>query len=894
MMNKYAKVLLLMGKLQFFLLFLCLTQIARADDPVNLTITKAVVTTEKLIVKAKLSEETGQHRFKLYDITDQKVLLQRSKRTKDKEIEFELDLDSISIPCRIMVKVTNPELSVKADVENCQATSNPVTTLPPNGEYTLLAANDLGMHCSDLDHSILSILPPFNVVHAQLILKGNQDTKPAIINNTQAQAYYSSASSPVDPANTPGLSDSINTTSAGKSNFWTDSGPQHPNPISFIDTNNTWGGLVYGPLYPSVLAGMLLDPPVDLSAECDPIQGCPSLLNVIEPLPVDVGIPVPDLAELNLGTLKVTQQQMPGIGNIPQLFNHFNSQVSFFTGFDFGAELKDLNWYAADGIPILPVDDFGTPNTYPLLTVSANDMNGNQLASLDVVTPVASEADCHNCHVDPLDCQEVVSLTGDATLIDASNCIAAGIAQTQFEIAQLPEYSVIPNALRVLEDLRNTAKINILRLHDAKHGNIYTAANGDARPCTDPDNDSEQHCLDTRRGIQCSQCHYSPALDLTQQGPQDEPEQGPNGRQQTRHITMSSAMHGHHGRLPDFDSGSGLVPLFPEMPDPLVIDTDSQNYVPRNPVLADQILEQTCYQCHPGKNTLCLRGAMFSGGVVCQDCHGDMEEVGNDFSIRVASNNPGDFILDGSLRVPWASEPACQSCHTGDALNKNHPESNAVVADDGIRLLKAFESKILPVPGVTYPVKVASIYKSPQSRFAENQALNKNGDTVDVLYRLSKGHGGVMCEGCHNSTHAIWPNAMINANDNVASDQLQGHHGTLTECVVCHGENSFDIDDFKDNLDSNQQMKGPHGMHPVNNAMWNEKHKEVDKDNNRNSCRSCHGLNGEGTVLSRVADDRILECKEDDWRNCQGKTLQLSKGDQVGCSDCHENGINKF
>jgi hypothetical protein len=149
-----------------------------------------------------------------------------------------------------------------------------------------------------------------------------------------------------------------------------------------------------------------------------------------------------------------------------------------------------------------------------------------------------------------------------------------------------------------------------------------------------------------------------------------------------------------------------------------------------------------------------------------------------------------------------------------------------------------------------------------------------------------------MCEGCHNSTHAIWPNAMVNANDNVASEQLQGHHGTLTECTVCHGDNSFDIDDFKENLDANNQMKGPHGMHPVNDSMWNEKHKEVDKKNNRNSCRACHGVNGEGSVLSRVADDRVFECKKSNWRNCQGKTLNLSKGDVVSCSLCHENEIN--
>src|SRR5210317_2573301 len=43
---------------------------------------------------------------------------------------------------------------------------------PSSGAGTvLLAFNDLGMHCIDREFSIFSILPPFNVVHAQAIEK---------------------------------------------------------------------------------------------------------------------------------------------------------------------------------------------------------------------------------------------------------------------------------------------------------------------------------------------------------------------------------------------------------------------------------------------------------------------------------------------------------------------------------------------------------------------------------------------------------------------------------------------------------------------------------------------------------------------------------------------------
>lgn len=124
------------------------------------------------------------------------------------------------------------------------------------------------------------------------------------------------------------------------------------------------------------------------------------------------------------------------------------------------------------------------------------------------------------------------------------------------------------------------------------------------------------------------------------------------------------------------------------------------------------------------------------------------------------------------------------------------------------------------MPGITDPLKVADMIRSPDSRFAENQAQNAMGETVDVLYRLSKGHGGVMCEGCHNSTLAIWPIQNPFANDNVASNQLQGHSGTLIECDACHAAGSLVL-----------TLDGPHGMHPVNDPDWTHNHEDF-FDNN--------------------------------------------------------------
>ena len=64
-----------------------------------------------------------------------------------------------------------------------------------NGDYSVLAINDLGMHCGDLDTRIASILPPFQVLLAQVIRKGADPT----LNPDGVIIEYSAAANPADP-----------------------------------------------------------------------------------------------------------------------------------------------------------------------------------------------------------------------------------------------------------------------------------------------------------------------------------------------------------------------------------------------------------------------------------------------------------------------------------------------------------------------------------------------------------------------------------------------------------------------------------------------------------------------------------------------------------------------
>ncbi|EHR71593.1 hypothetical protein BurJ1DRAFT_2767 [Burkholderiales bacterium JOSHI_001] len=77
-----------------------------------------------------------------------------------------------------------------------------------SGRHSLIAWNDLGMHCVDgKDYSVFSILPPFNNLHAQLV---NASTG-KVVTSGVTLTYEAVA----DP------SGSINTSSDGKTNFWT-------------------------------------------------------------------------------------------------------------------------------------------------------------------------------------------------------------------------------------------------------------------------------------------------------------------------------------------------------------------------------------------------------------------------------------------------------------------------------------------------------------------------------------------------------------------------------------------------------------------------------------------------------------------------------------------------
>jgi hypothetical protein len=718
---------------------------------------------------------------------------------------------NVSINSTSVSRTTIPGGSVGQQPAPVNNNSNAPAAGTGLNTFQVLAVNDLGMHCGDLDTRVSSILPPFNVLHVVALQKGTTAApRPVKLTEAQVEIRYSAAANATDPilSNTNAVLDP-NFAGVYKTNFW--------------DIART----AYAPFYP---AGFL----------------------ATQPLTVDIGLPVPDVETFYLtspGTLAVDQQHMPGItapystsntaGNVPQAFTQHVGTQPFFTSFPFGYT-SNVNWFEAAGIPIATFDDAGRENAYPLMRVQAVARTaigaaaaGTVLATVDTVIPVSGEADCKACH---------------AHSADGGNGSGIGRLGPNVTVSiEDPQATSLPLPVSV----EWATDKNILRLHDVKH-----ATN-----------------LEASSPVVCQTCHYTPALDLAQFGPDTPAEQS--------HKSMSAVMHKSHGDL----KNNGFPNLFPDMPGP----------VGRNATQAQDVLNNTCYMCHPGRRVQCMRGAMGQAGVVCQDCHGNMTQVGTDFSRNKPAGNfelAGDFYTNPNTpRVPWANEPGCGSCHTGDAVTNGRPAAPAgqsyvvSAAPDGIRLLQAYrtgDAKATPVVPTN-------------KRFAEDTTASGN----PKLYRVSvggaaatgggaSGHGGLFCEACHGSTHAEWASqptvTLANANDNKTPQQIQGHNGLIIECRACHGTA---YDGNTGNTVGNAGS-GPHGMHPVGNdtnvttgTAAGPAVSFVDGGHrngiNRNLCRTCHGATGQGTVLSETKAPRQLN-----------GTLRPA-GFRVTCSVCHGN-----
>lgn len=419
------------------------------------------------------------------------------------------------------------------------------------------------------------------------------------------------------------------------------------------------------------------------------------------------------------------------------------------------------SWYEAEGLPILPYDD----------TLTSNGYNKNYYPMVKVVAKNSSGT--------------VLATTQTVLPVsDEMTCISCHASNSNKDAAKPP----VRGWANYSADPEKDWKKNVLRLHDDKHANdpVYQAALLKLQPVA---SGGLAQRADQGTPTLCASCHgsnalASPGFTVTANG------------QSVKISALTSAMHRLHSQVKD----------------------------PLKQVTLDSIGNRdSCYQCHPGSVTKCLRGAMSDApGLDCQSCHGNMGAVGK------------------ASRVGWLQQPNCQSCH------HDGKRETAAVTD----------------------VTTGALRVVTDTRFATNANTPKTGFS---LFRFSVGHGKNQCEACHGSTHAEYSSknqtwASSHDNDLLQSKAIQGYAGTITECTVCHAKVPL------------TKNGGPHGMHTIGQS-WVDAHGDMVESGGASSCTACHGSDYRGSPLSQV---KIAKTFTHDR-----KAYTLAAGTKVGCYNCH-------
>lgn len=291
-------------------------------------------------------------------------------------------------------------------------------------------------------------------------------------------------------------------------------------------------------------------------------------------LPPDTGLPVPGPDSF----------LMPGAANTPRALA-FEAAVP---------------WFAAYGIPIVPRDDAGSANSYPLMRLLARQ-NGTLLASTDIVLPVSDEMDCRVCH-------------------------GSGASP-----AARPAAGWENNGT----DLDRDYRLNILRLHDE-----YQAGNPAYAPALASNAYAAAGLYATvvsgATPILCAACHRSEAL----------PGSGLAGVR-----ALTQAVHGRHASVLDptnhltLDASANRSACYRCHPG---TTTRCLRGAMGKAVAADGSMLMQCQSCH---GSLGQVGAATRTGWLdeptCQSCH-----TGNALQNNGQIRYPSSFTAPGTPRLP--------------------------------------------------------------------------------------------------------------------------------------------------------------------------------------------------------------------------------------------------
>jgi len=287
------------------------------------------------------------------------------------------------------------------------------------------------------------------------------------------------------------------------------------------------------------------------------------------------GSPAPDVG--------LAGKAMPGSLNVPQAMDWDPANA----------------WFHAEGIPVVPYDDAGHKNYYPMMRLIAKNSTGTVLAQTDIVLPVSDEMDCRTCH------------------------------QSGSGPAAMPPGGWVYNASQPKD-----VKFNVLKLHDARQlsNPTFTAALATA-------GFSAQGLLATVQGgkpLLCQRCHATNAL---------------SGSGIAGISPMTQAMHAHHSGVVDPTNGQTLgastnrTACYRCHPGSA---TKCLRGAMGDAVAVDGSMEMQCQGCHGGMAAVGTAGRQgWLQEPACQNCHSGTATL-NSGQIRYTSA----LTATGTLRPP--------------------------------------------------------------------------------------------------------------------------------------------------------------------------------------------------------------------------------------------------
>lgn len=245
--------------------------------------------------------------------------------------------------------------------------------------------------------------------------------------------------------------------------------------------------------------------------------------------------------------------------------------------------------------------------------------------------------------------------------------------------------------------------------------------------------------------------------------------------------------------LTEFSDSHHTTPEYLQLAEIVVKDAITQDVLASSPVVAPVSSEMRCDVCHDEpfqddfrrnilakhdeeENTSLLAESDSGNPVLCSRCHADpaLGMLGEPEAGSLSAVMHAKHVEEEEAFPSDPYQQDCYACHPGpntkclrDVMSN---EFDLTCVDCHVGGMQALGNR-----------NRTPWLDEPRCGNCHDAAYAENPGT---LYRFSVGHGGLYCESCHNSTHAILTSREERDNRQVIA--LQGFAGTLQDCMVCH------------------------------------------------------------------------------------------------------------